>query len=65
MLGAPGSVLDAGAGRAAAELGHDLHEPADHRAPPRQQTRRQEEDHWDTQPKEDVRGGNRIILYLH
>ena len=32
MLGAVGLVLHVGAGRAAAQLGHGLHEPADHRA---------------------------------
>ena len=65
MLCAAGSVLDVGAGRAAAELCHDLHESADHWTPPGQQESRQEEDHRDTQPQEDVRGGNRIVLYLH
>ena len=32
MLGAVGLVLDAGAGGAAAQLRHGLHEPAHHRA---------------------------------
>ena len=32
VLGAVGLVLHVGAGRAAAQLGHGLHEPADHRA---------------------------------
>ena len=64
MLCATGSVLDAGAGRAAAELCHDLHESADHWPPPGQQESRQEEDHWDTQPQEDVRGGIVFILII-
>ena len=64
MLCAAGPVLDAGAGRAAAELGHDLHEPADHRPPPGQQEGRQEEDHRDTQPQAYVRGGIFFVLII-
>ena len=64
VLGAAGPVLDAGAGRPAAQLRHDLHEPADHRPSPRQQAGSQEEDHWDSKPQEDVRGGKVIYLFI-
>ena len=54
VLGASGSVLDAGAGRPAAQQRHDLHEPAHHRTASRQQKDREEENHGDTQPQANV-----------
>ena len=47
MLGAVGLVLDAGAGRAAAQLCHGLHEPAHHWSTPCKQVKEeQDEDPW-------------------
>ena len=54
VLRAPGLVLHAGAGRAAAQQCHDLHEPAHHRPPPRQQEDWKEENNGNTKPKANV-----------
>ena len=54
VLRPTGPVLHAGAGGAAAQQRHDLHEPAHHRTASRQQTDREEENHRDTKPQANV-----------
>ena len=52
MLGAVGLVLDAGAGRAAAQLCHGLHEPAHHWSTPCKQVKEEDEDDLDREDDE-------------
>ena len=54
VLRPAGPVLHAGAGGAAAQQCHDLHEPAHHRPPPGQQEDWQEENNGNTKPQANV-----------
>ena len=61
VLRPPGPVLHAGAGGAAAQQRHDLHEPAHHGPASRQQEDGQEENHGNTEPQANVRRGTYIL----
>ena len=61
MLGAVGLVLNAGAGRAAAQLRHGLHEPAHHWSTPCKQVK-EDEDEDDLDRCEDDSG---LVMLRH